>query len=60
MQLDCYEYNYSLIALRCMQLPTNYIALPVTTFSLTLKDAIYSNLGTLVNLVAPIYVYAPL
>ena len=27
---DCNEYNYSLIALKCMQLPTNAIALPMT------------------------------
>ena len=36
-----------------MQLPTNHIALPTTT--LTLKITVYSNLGTLVNLVASIY-----
>ena len=28
---DCYEYNnYSLIALKCLQLPANHIALPKT------------------------------
>ena len=26
---DCYEYNHSLIALICMRLPTNHIALPI-------------------------------
>ena len=50
VQFDCYEYNYSLIALKCMRLPTNHIALPTTTL-LTLKVTVYSNLGTLVNLV---------
>ena len=29
---DCYKYNYSLIALKCMQLPTNHIALPMTLY----------------------------
>ena len=53
MQFDCYKYNYSLIVLKCMRLPTNHIALPTTT--LTLKITVYSNLGTLVNLVASIY-----
>ena len=27
---DCYEYNYSLIALKFIQVPTNHIALPMT------------------------------
>ena len=27
---DCSEYNYSLIALKCMILPTSYITLPMT------------------------------
>ena len=31
---DYYEYNYSLIALRCIQLPTNNIALPYNTLLL--------------------------
>ena len=29
---DCYEYNYSLIAHKYMQLPTNHIALPMTFY----------------------------
>ena len=27
---DCREYNYSLIALKCMLLPTSHITLPMT------------------------------
>ena len=27
---DCYRYKYSLIALKCMWLPTNHIAQPIT------------------------------
>ena len=27
---DCYEYNYFLIVLKCMQLPTDHKALPMT------------------------------
>ena len=30
---ECYEYNYSLSALKYMRLPTNHIALPITTRS---------------------------
>ena len=30
---DCYEYNYSLIAHKYMQLPTNHIAQPMTLYS---------------------------
>ena len=29
---DCYEYNYSLIACKYMQLPTNHIILPMTLY----------------------------
>ena len=29
---DCYEYSYSLIACKYMQLPTNHIALPMTVY----------------------------
>ena len=46
-----FEYNYSLIALRRMRLPTNHIALPTTTL---IPYVIHSNFGTIVNLVAPI------
>ena len=27
---DYYEYNYSLIELKCMRLPTDHISLPMT------------------------------
>ena len=29
---DCYKYKYSLITLKCMLLPTNHIALPMTLY----------------------------
>ena len=42
---DCYEYNYSLMAHKYMQLPTNDIALPTydTLSLLTLRIAVSSN-----------------
>ena len=50
---DCYEYNYSLIALKRMQLPTNHIALPMTLYPY-LRITMSSNLGRLTNPVAPV------
>ena len=47
MQFDCYEYNYSIIALKCMRLPTNHIALPLRPSYI---------LRMLVNLVVPTYI----
>ena len=33
-----YEYNYSLIALKYMRLPTNHIAIPMTLYPLVLSE----------------------
>ena len=37
MQFDCYKYNYALIALKCMRLPTNHIALVLGDISIISK-----------------------
>ena len=39
---DCYDYNYLLIALKFMWLPTNHVALPMITSSY-LQIAMSSN-----------------
>ena len=41
--IDCYEYNYSFIAHKCMLLPTHHIALPMTLSPYPCRITISSN-----------------
>ena len=40
---DCYEYNYSLIACKFMQLPINHIVLPMILFHYPCRIVVTSN-----------------
>ena len=53
---DYYKYNYySLIALKCMQMPTYHIALLMTLYPyILLGSPMSSNQGSLTNPVVPV------